>query len=75
MIYFLTCRDYTVIARAPFDCSEAPAICERLEDERNDGYAVVAYRDGTQIADACGYTDHTDGGPPYDAATATGMYD
>lgn len=74
MMIFETCRDYTRIARAPND-ADAPEICRSLELERADGYAVVAVRDGQVVADAEGWRSRHDGPPPFDAATATGMYD
>lgn len=74
MIVFLTCKGYQVIGETTNDC-DAPAECLRLEQERNDGYAVVASRDGVLVADAGGWMRTRHGPPPYDAATATGMYD
>lgn len=71
---FLTCDGYTVIAEDRYDCN-APAICRRLETERDDGYCVVASRNGELVADADGWWSRDEGSPPYDAATATGMYD
>jgi len=74
MATLLTCRDYSVIGFAPDD-SNLPLHCERHEQARNDGYAVIASIDGQIVACASGWEDGNDGGPPYDAATATGMYD
>jgi hypothetical protein len=74
VIVFTTCRNYTTVATATYDV-DAPAECARLEEERGDGYAVVAWQNGRLIADAEGWADDREGAPPYDAATATGMYD
>lgn len=63
-----------VIREVPFD-ADLPALCRQEEELRNDGRAVIASRDGWLEADATGYWDRDEGPPPYDAATATGMYD
>ena len=54
MIYF-QCNE-TIIARAPLDV-DAPALCVQLEDERNDGWAVCAWRDGKLVANAEGWLE------------------
>lgn len=75
MAAFLTCDGYKVIGTAPDD-ADLPALCAKLETERGDGYAVLATIDGTLVADASGMWENSnDGGPPFDAATATGRYD
>lgn len=74
MITFSSCQDYKTIATAAHDV-DAPKECARLEAERNDGFAVCAWSNGRLVADADGWTERQDGASPYDAATATGMYD
>lgn len=60
MITFLTRYDYTVIATAPDGCDDAPDVCRRLEEERDDGFGVAAYQEDKLIADAEGWYDRGD---------------
>lgn len=76
MIYFVTCNGFETIHSVPApEAVDVPAECRRLELARNDGFAVFACVDGQSVADAEGWYDSYEGAPPYDAATATGMYD
>lgn len=77
MIAYLTCRDYSIIETAPYNTPPDAIVarCGELEEERDDGFAVFASIDGRTVADAERYSDSHEGAPPYDAATATGMYD
>lgn len=74
MIVILTCNGYEweASARTAEDAAEA---CRALETQDDDRFARVAYENGRIVADAEGVVDQRYGSPPYDAATATGMYD
>ena len=72
MTTYVHCNGYTVCHTGKYD-DNAPAECARLESELADGYAVIAYQGGVQVADAEGW--HGDDGYYTDAATASGMYD
>jgi hypothetical protein len=76
-ITFITCRDYSSVGRfegVGLDAATAAAICRNIEDVMNDGYSVFASDEGRMVAFGEGPCE-PEGGPPYDAATATGMYD
>jgi len=73
MIYYYTGHNALhPIASGPDD-ENAPARCRELEEQRNDGWAVLASREGRTIASADGWSEPDE--PYRDAATATGMYD
>lgn len=76
MICFITFdgTGYKLLDMAFDDC-DAPSICLALEQNKEDYYCVYASRDGQIVADAEGWIDENPGSPPYDAVTATGMYD
>jgi hypothetical protein len=75
MIKLVTCDRYQVIKRIPDDEDPVEA-CATAMEERGDGFAVIAFdRDGRMLSDSVELTEHAGDGPPYDAATATGMYD
>lgn len=74
MFTFQTCNGYKTIHTEPGYAVDAPSVCARLEQERDDGFAVVACRNGSIVADAEGWWENH-GSTPSDAATATGMYD
>jgi hypothetical protein len=76
-ITFVTCRDYSSVGRfegVGLDATTSAAICRSIEGIMNDGYSVFASDGGDFIASGDGPCE-PEGGPPYDAATATGMYD
>lgn len=67
MILFYSCADYlTPILRVTGDV-DAPAICRMLEVQREDGFAVVAWRGGKYYADVDGYYEQP-GPDPFDLA-------
>jgi len=72
--YVLTCNGYTVEATAE-TLDEAVRLCSERELATLDSYARVVSYDGRLVADADGPREERHGSPPYDAATATGMYD
>jgi hypothetical protein len=70
MIYLISCSDYrTVLRELPYD-ADAPSACRAEEARRDDGFAVVAERDGQIVADAEGWwRDRASEGPdPFDLA-------
>ncbi len=73
MYYILTCNKYIVEDQAT-TMDEAVKKCAAREKATKDGYARVVRQDGKLCADADGPYNWHDS-PPYDAATATGMYD
>jgi len=52
----LTCKDYSTIRECRYD-DDLPALCRVAEEERDDGYAVLASTDGVLVADAAGWWD------------------
>ena len=75
MIRLVTCDRYEVIKTIP-DNEDPVEACSRAMEQRNDGFAVISFgSDGRMLSDHMELTEHHDDGPPYDMATATGMYD
>lgn len=75
MTRLVTCDRYEVIGEIPDDEDPVEA-CARAMEARDDGFAVIAFdSDGRMLSDSVELTEHHDDGPPYDMATATGMYD
>lgn len=67
-IVLITCKGYSVIRELPSDTQNLPALCREEEVRANDGYAVIASRDGKTIADAEGYIADLDDGREYRSA-------
>lgn len=78
MFTILTCHGYTPEATTR-SLDDAIALCGELEIQEfqstGDCWARVVRSDGQFVADAEGPYESHRGAPPYDAATATGMYD
>lgn len=51
----ITCNGYTVIREVGLDATDLPELCRAAEVKQNDGFAVVASRDGRMVADAEGW--------------------
>lgn len=55
MISYYSCEDYLAVICRESGNVNAPMTCARLERERNDGFRVIACRNGAIIADSDGY--------------------
>jgi len=74
MITILSCNGYKVEATAT-TLREAVVLCRELEVRASDSFARVILDNGTLVGDCEGLWRYSPGAPPYDSATATGMYD
>ncbi len=73
MIYIYKCGG--PIEAQCWTVDEAVKLCNEMELKANDGVCRCGWQEGKLVADAEGPTGQHYGSPPYDAATATGMYD
>lgn len=75
MYNVVSCNGYVTLARAA-TLADAVRVARECADESRDDWAVVVMHDGRIVADVeDGVHVYAEGAPPYDAATATGMYD
>jgi len=61
MIYFFACNDYlNPIHKLDYDSNgDLDKICQKLEDAREDGFAVIAWRNCELLANSEGYAEAT----------------
>lgn len=72
--YLVSCNGYKTIKEVVCHEAELPRLCNDLMDELDDGYAVIAMKDGRTVADFEGVREPCSF-EPWSHATMTGMYD